>query len=181
MKKTRYVLLGLLQEENLSGYELKKIIDRRMSFFWQESYGQIYPELNKMADEGLVEISVTKSEENIKREKIRYKMTLQGEKEFKKWMEKENEKDSVRSEFLLKMYLSTPKDIDEMQKHIIKFKEQSEEKLKLFNLFESDLKQIIEVHNNHKQILHVLNLGIRQAKLYIDWSEEILKDLETEI
>jgi len=178
VKKTRYVLLGLLQEENLSGYELKKIIDKRMSFFWQESYGQIYPELNQMAEEGLVEISAALSEGNIKREKVSYKITLQGEKEFKKWMEKENEKDSVRSEFLLKMFLSTPKNIEEMRRHIIRFKEQSEEKLKLFNLFESELNQIVEVHNNHRQILQVLNLGIRQAKLYIDWSEETLIDME---
>jgi PadR family transcriptional regulator, regulatory protein AphA len=180
MKKTRYVLLGLLQEENLSGYEMKKIIDIRMSFFWQESFGQIYPELSKMAEEGLVEISNTKSERDIKREKIRYKITPKGENEFKKWMEKENEKDTVRSEFLLKMFLSTSKNVEEMRKHVTKFKEQSEEKLKLFNLFEAQLNQIIEVHNNHRQILYVLDLGIRQAKLYIDWSEEILKNLEVE-
>lgn len=179
MKNTRYVLLGLLQEENLSGYEMKKIIDKRMSFFWQESFGQIYPELNKMAKEGLVEIFNIESTGEIKREKIKYKITFNGEKELKKWMEKENEKDTVRSEFLLKMYLSTPKNVEEMRRHIIKFKEQSEEKLKLFNLFESQLKQIIEDHSNHKQILFVLNLGIRQAKLYINWSQEILKDLET--
>lgn len=178
MKKTRYVLLGLLQEEYLSGYEMKKIIDKRMSFFWQESFGQIYPELNKMAYEGLVEISNTGSEENIKHEKIRYKITSKGNKELKKWMEEENEKDSVRSEFLSKMYFSTPENADEMRRHIIKFKEQSEEKLKLFNLYQGQLSQIIEVHSNHKQILSVLNLGIRQAKLYIDWSDEILKDME---
>jgi DNA-binding PadR family transcriptional regulator len=180
VKKTRYVLLGLLQEENLSGYEMKKIIDKRMSFFWQESFGQIYPEINKMAEEGIIDIYNTGSEGNMKREKIRYKITPNGEKELKKWMEAENEKDTVRSEFLLKMYLSTPKNFEEMRKHIIKFKEQSEKKLELFNLFESELNKIIEVHNNHKQILYVLNLGIRQAKLYIDWSEEILKDLEVE-
>lgn len=177
MKKTRYVLLGLLQEENLSGYEMKKIIDIRMSFFWQESFGQIYPELNKMAEEGLVEISNTESEENAKHEKIRYKITPKGENEFKKWMEEENEKDTVRSEFLLKMYLSTNKNAEEMRKHIIRFKEQSEEKLELFNLFHAELSQIVEVHNNHRQILYVLNLGIRQAKLYIDWSDEVLKNL----
>jgi PadR family transcriptional regulator, regulatory protein AphA len=177
MKKTRYVLLGLLQEENLSGYELKKIIDIRMSFFWQESYGQIYPELSKMAEEGLVEISNRDSEGDLKREKIRYKITPKGEDELKKWMEKENEKDTVRSEFLLKLYLSTSKNDSEMRRHVIIFKEQSEEKLKLFNLFEAELKQVIKLHNNHSQILYVLDLGIRQAKLYIDWSNEILESM----
>jgi len=180
VKKTRYVLLGLLQEEELSGYEMKKIIDIRMSFFWQESFGQIYPELSKMIVEELIDFSSTKTTGKIKREKIRYKITLKGEKELKEWMEAENEKDTSRSEFLLKMFLSTDKNVEEMRKHIIQFKEQSKQKLQLFNLFDLQLNQVIEMHNNHKQILWVLNLGIRQAKLYIDWSKEILERLEEE-
>jgi DNA-binding PadR family transcriptional regulator len=178
MKKTRYVLLGLLQEENLSGYELKKIIDLRMSFFWQESYGQIYPELGRMTEEGLIETSTTESQGNSKRERVKYKITAKGEGELKAWMEQENEKDTVRSEILLKMYLSTSKNSVEMRRHLIKFKEQSEEKLKLFHLFEAQLKPLIELHNNHRQILYVLNLGIRQTKLYIDWCEEVLADIK---
>lgn len=178
MKKTRYVLLGLLQEEELSGYEMKKAIDIRMSFFWQESYGQIYPELSKMIEEGLIDFSNAEVTEKIKREKISYKITPKGEKELKQWMEAENEKDTSRSEFLLKMFLSTDKNVEEMRKHILQFKEQSEQKLKLFNLFDMQLNQDIELHNNHRQILCVLNLGIRQAKLYIDWSKEILESLE---
>lgn len=177
MKKTRYVLLGLLQEEELSGYEMKKAIDIRMSFFWQESFGQIYPELNKMIEEGLIEFSNTEATEKIRREIIKYKITPKGEKEFKQWMEAENEKDTVRSEFLLKMFLSTDKNAGEIQKHIIQFKEQSEEKLKLFNLFYAQLNEIKEMHSNHKNILCVLNLGMRQAKLYIDWSNEMLERL----
>jgi DNA-binding PadR family transcriptional regulator len=177
VKKTRYVILGLLQEENLSGYEIKKIIDIRMSFFWQESFGQIYPELGRMAEEGLIENISTGASEKLKREKMKYKITPNGENELKKWMEKENDKDTVRSELLLKMFLSTVKNTEEMRKHLIKFKKQSEEKLKLFSMFEAELKQIVEMHNNHKQILCVLNLGIRQAKLYVDWCEETLKDM----
>jgi PadR family transcriptional regulator AphA len=177
VKKTRYVLLGLLQEEELSGYEMKKIIDIRMSFFWQESFGQIYPELSKMIEEGLINFSNTESTEKMKREKIRYEITPKGEKELKEWMEAENEKDTSRSEILLKMFLSTDKNVEEMRRHITAFKEQSEQKLALFNLFDVQLNQNIEIHNNHKQILCVLNLGIRQAKLYIDWSKEILEGL----
>lgn len=39
------------------------------------------------------------------------------------------------------------------------------------------LNKDIEMHNNNRQILCVLNLGIRQAQLYIDWSKEILESL----
>jgi hypothetical protein len=68
--------------------------------------------------------------------------------------------------------------VEEMREHIIVFKQQSEQKLKLFNLFDVQLTQDIDMHNNHKQILMVLNLGIRQAKLYVDWSKEVLELLE---
>lgn len=36
-------------------YKMKKIIDIRMSFFCQESFGQIYPQLRKMVEKGLKE------------------------------------------------------------------------------------------------------------------------------
>jgi len=178
MRKTRYVLLGLLQEEELSGYEMKRAIDVRMSFFWQESFGQIYPELGRMLEEGLIDFTGTGSTLKLKREKVRYKITSKGDNEFKRWMEAENEKDTVRSEFLLKMYLSTDKNAAEMKKHITKFMEQSEQKLELFSLFEAQLTQIKDLHGNHRQILHVLNLGIRQSKLYVDWSHEVLEQIE---
>jgi predicted transcriptional regulator len=130
-----------------------------------------------MIEEGLIEISTTEAIEKVKREKVKYKITSKGEKEFKQWMEAENEKDIVRSEFLLKMFLSTGKNTKETRKHIIQFKEQSEEKLKLFNLFYAQLSEIADMHSNHKNILYVLNLGMRQAELYIDWSKEMLERL----
>lgn len=178
MKKTRFVLLGLLQQEELSGYDMKKAIDIRMSFFWQESFGQIYPELNKLVKEGLIDFCSKENEEKGGREKTKYKITPKGEIEFKKWMEAENEKDTTRSEFLLKLFLSTDKNTEEMKRHIIKFKEQSEQKLRLFKLFEEELIKIIEMHDNHKNILCVLNLGIRQAKLYVDWCSEMLEGMK---
>lgn len=76
----RYVLLGLLQEEELSGYEMKKIIDIRMSFFWQESFGQIYPELGKLLEEGLIVVVENETNNKAKHEKVKYKLSENGRK-----------------------------------------------------------------------------------------------------
>ncbi len=43
MRQTDYVILGLLAEQPLSGYQIKKIVDIRFGFFWSESFGQIFP------------------------------------------------------------------------------------------------------------------------------------------
>src|ERR1017187_5257702 len=48
------VLLGLLAIEPMSGYDLGQTIRGSVGFFWNESYGQIYPNLKKLADYGLV-------------------------------------------------------------------------------------------------------------------------------
>ena len=48
------VLLGLLTIEPMSGYDLGQAIRTSVGFFWNESYGQIYPNLKKLAAEGFV-------------------------------------------------------------------------------------------------------------------------------
>jgi DNA-binding PadR family transcriptional regulator len=213
MKKTRFVILGLLNEEPLSGYDIKKIIDIRMSFFWQESYGQIYPELAKLRKEGLIEqISVAADEErkhdydimpegpweevlaekiaepeqknppgkgkkkSARPEKIRYRITREGQEALKRWMEAENEKDTTRSEFLLKMYLATDDNREEMRRHLTEFHQQAQQKLMLFTMFQKELQSLADEHDNHRQLLRVLDLGLRQARLYAEWSKEMLED-----
>jgi len=52
--RTRYAVLGALTVEPMSGYDLKRFFDQGVSFFWAESYGQIYPILKQLKAEGLV-------------------------------------------------------------------------------------------------------------------------------
>ena len=52
---TIYIILGLLTHEELSGYDIKKIIDSSIGNFWEVGYGQIYPTLKVIEKEGLVE------------------------------------------------------------------------------------------------------------------------------
>jgi PadR family transcriptional regulator, regulatory protein AphA len=51
---SREVLLGLLTVVPMSGYDLGQTIRTSVGFFWNESYGQIYPNLKTLAAEGLV-------------------------------------------------------------------------------------------------------------------------------
>jgi DNA-binding PadR family transcriptional regulator len=38
----------------MSGYEIKALVDHSTRFFWAASYGQIYPELRRLEEAGLV-------------------------------------------------------------------------------------------------------------------------------
>lgn len=53
--QTRTAVLGVLTIEPATGYEIRKGITEVLGHFWHESFGQIYPCLAELVEEGLVE------------------------------------------------------------------------------------------------------------------------------
>jgi DNA-binding PadR family transcriptional regulator len=77
------VLLGLLASRPLSGYDIKAIVDRSTRFFWAASYGQIYPELKRLEQEGLVK---GEDQPNGGRSRRVYKLTPAGREALVAWL-----------------------------------------------------------------------------------------------
>ncbi|MDQ6853737.1 MAG: PadR family transcriptional regulator [Actinomycetota bacterium] len=53
-------ILGLLKEEPLHGYELKKRLGEALGFLWGVSYGSLYPALRRLERAGAIEIVAPK-------------------------------------------------------------------------------------------------------------------------
>jgi DNA-binding PadR family transcriptional regulator len=49
-------VLGLLEEQPLHGYELKKRLGETLGFLWGVSYGSLYPALRRLEADGAIEI-----------------------------------------------------------------------------------------------------------------------------
>jgi PadR family transcriptional regulator, regulatory protein AphA len=103
MSATAYVILGMVSREPRSGYEIKAAVDNSTRFFWTASYGQIYPQLKKLSEAGLVE-GVDASQGDRKR--TRYAITREGEAELRNWLRKPPEAAEMREEGLLKLFFS---------------------------------------------------------------------------
>lgn len=78
---TRLVILGLLRERPLHGYEIKQIITEHMDDWTNIAFGSIYFALGKLAEEGFVEIAAVEQEGNRSSRSI-YQITPAGEAEF---------------------------------------------------------------------------------------------------
>lgn len=181
--KTGYVLLGLLNEENLTGYEIKKIVDTRFSFFWSESFGQIYPELKRLAAGGLIAVCeepVSVEGKNSK-QSIKYQITASGRYELQEWLKTPVEKETVRYELLLKLYFSNSSSSATMLEHVREFEINHRRQQQLFGKFEAQLKQNLDVHSNHSRILMVLSFGQKLWESYADWCGQTIALLEQEI
>ena len=95
----RLVILGLLREKPLYGYEIKQIIEEHMSDWTSIAFGSIYFALNKLAEEGFIEkIQVEKQGKRPSREV--YQITEAGREEFKRllrevWKDQERQYYSI--------------------------------------------------------------------------------------
>lgn len=178
--KTKFLILGLLSEESLSGYEIKKIVDMRFSFFWSESFGQIYPQLKKLSEEKLIE-EIPLNEIDKNKTSIKYSITDKGRGELKEWLKEPVEKETVRYEILLKMYFSNIISSEVMLGHIKEFQISHRNQLKLFEKYKLQLEEYKDTHDNHKDILMVLSFGQKVWKAYDDWCEEVSKILKNRI
>ena len=98
------VLLGLLAQKPLSGYDIKAIVDRSTRFFWAASYGQIYPELKRLEQEGLVE---GEDRPNGARSRRVYKLTPAGHEALVDWLTSPRGPDvELRDESLLRLFFA---------------------------------------------------------------------------
>ncbi len=103
LSATAYVILGMVSNEPRSGYEIKAAVDGSTRFFWAASYGQIYPELKRLAEAGLVEGSDASQGG---RKRTVYAITADGEGELKAWLRRPPETAELREEGLLKLFFS---------------------------------------------------------------------------
>lgn len=103
LSPTAYVILGMVSREGRSGYEIKAAVDNSTRFFWAASYGQIYPELRRLSEAGLIEGSDAPRGE---RKRTVYAITPGGEEALKAWLRLPPETAEMREEGLLKVFFS---------------------------------------------------------------------------
>jgi len=97
----RYALLGLLAEEPASGYDLTKKFARVLQrYAWHAQHSQIYPELNRMAGDGLVAVVAEGA-----RGRRTYAITDAGRADLRHWMVHPPDVIVVRNEFVLRLFL----------------------------------------------------------------------------
>jgi PadR family transcriptional regulator AphA len=103
LSPTACVILGYLGLGPMSGYEIKSFVDKSSRFFWAASYGQIYPELRRLAEAGLIE---GKAEPQGGRRRTVYRLTAAGRNELRDWLASDPQVLELRDEGLLKLFFA---------------------------------------------------------------------------
>jgi PadR family transcriptional regulator AphA len=165
LSATAYVILGMVSREPRSGYEIKAVVDNTTRFFWAASYGQIYPELKRLSEMGLVEgVDASRGD----RKRTVYAITADGGAVLKDWLRQPPQASEMREEGLLKLFFSgvlAPEEAVEtlraMRKH----------RLDLANRLSEMEPKVLE--NDDPYSLMVLGAGIEFNQWFAEWCERM--------
>ena len=111
MRILKYAILGLLNIEPMTGYDLGKKFNFQLAEFWSAKHSQIYPELKKLVSEELIVFNVEIAGDVL--EKKVYSITDKGRQCFIKWLNKDEPMEPTpKNIFRLRMYFSNNLDLD---------------------------------------------------------------------
>lgn len=128
MRTLKYAILGLLAQQDMTGYELMKQFESTLCEFWFAKHSQIYPELKKLTDEGEVEYKIEIS--GLVLEKKLYSITDAGKIDFLNWLSKDVKiAPTPKNEFRLKVFFSGMLDYDLRIRHLENQLAQHEQRL----------------------------------------------------
>jgi len=174
-------LLGLLNHRPMTGYDLKKILDYPMGFFWVAQMSQIYRELNKLEEKGFVKSEIVPQEKRPDR-KV-YQLTKEGEKIFLSWINKFPDRLSqvCRSRFLMRIFFSSKIKLDEFAFEIKRYKKEIEEELSYLNKVEQWIKEYSREKKFKEDVFYwklIVKKEYKSIAAGIEWADECLQLIE---
>jgi DNA-binding PadR family transcriptional regulator len=181
----KYALLGLLQYNPSTGYDLKQFMDTSTSNFWHAKLSQIYITLKALEKEGLVTSDV--QEQTSRPDRRVYTLTEQGTQELDKWLSDTNvELPQLKDPFLLKLFFCARVDKETL---LTQLKLQRELHQNLLNDYQTETKATIQnVRENVPQLKQdalFWGLTLRSGELIeeatIRWLDEAIETIHKEI
>jgi PadR family transcriptional regulator, regulatory protein AphA len=169
----KYAILGLLNYSDMHGYRIKEHIEKNFGHMWSINFGQIYPGLKELKNEGLINMLELTPSENGGPHKKLYSITQKGKDEFSRWLAAPPQKPMlIRDPFLLKFAFFG---FGEDERAMKIMDEQIE-------IFEAQLKRRqINRKRWERQGVYVrllAELGVTQNEMYLEWLRHARTEIE---
>ena len=170
------ILVSLLDRPH-SGYEISKRFDKTVGFFWRARKQQIYQELHKLAEDGLV--SAETVEQIDRPNRIVYSITDDGRQTLDDWVREPTPYPSVKEELLVKLFslgdVEVPVLVDQVRQRLA----EHEERLAYFqSLMKTHYPKPATLSGRKLGHYLGLRLGVMNEESGIAWCKEALLLLE---
>jgi PadR family transcriptional regulator, regulatory protein AphA len=173
---TARVILGMLQLGAKTGYEIKHAVEVSTRFFWGASYGQIYPELRRLAQAGLLAASEA-PRGGVRR--TEYHLTAEGERSLHEWLTADDAGIfEMRDELLLRLFFADLLSSEDARAVASRMRERSEWILERFRELEPDARDGFTEGGGERFPHLALQYGIGLMEWIARWATETERALD---
>ena len=177
----QFILLGFLNYQPMTGYDLKQIIDESSGHFWHAYHSQIYTTLRKMEQDGLVTSQFV--QEDSSPDRRIYTITPSGQASLKTWLDKTlTERSPIKEELLVRIFFSAQRDPQEVLSELRLQRGLHQEKAAAYQAIGMHLSAEVIPHEglerDKKFWQLTLNMGMRYEQMYIAWLDDSIKTIE---
>lgn len=167
----RHATLGLLSEGPASGYDLLRTFEASLSNVWPATQSQLYTELGKLAEAGMVEVAAEGP-----RGRKEYALTDAGRAELKRWMVDVDPIPVQRNDMLLRVFFLGTLTHDEARRYLedrAATAQRNHEEL-------AEVRKVISEYEGEPLAVHgriALEWGLRSSALQREWAEWAITQL----
>jgi DNA-binding PadR family transcriptional regulator len=156
-----------------TGYEIKQLVDVSTRFFWAASYGQIYPELRRLEEEGLIR---SEDASTNGRQRRAYELTVDGEHALDEWLRSEEPPlFEMRDEGLLKAFFSDGLPVEDRLANVRAMRARHDDVVA--NL--RGIEPVVQEKGGGPY--SVLRFGVAFHSFCANWLEDMERELEAEL
>jgi DNA-binding PadR family transcriptional regulator len=170
---TSYAILGLLTFEEMSGYDLTKLVNQSVGFFLTPAKSQIYAELRRLESVGYV--TEREVEQRGRPDKRLYRITSAGERALRDWLETSAlESAEIKSPFLVKVFFGNHMRSASLLAQVREMRARDAEQLARLREIERMIKDREEMFFPYL----TLRCGLASVKAMLRWEDEVIRELE---
>lgn len=168
------VLLGLLSVESMSGYDLGQAVRASIGHFWNESYGQIYPNLKQLARGGFITGKAERQKGRPGRQV--YTITKKGRERLAAWLAVEPQPEIPRNELLLKLFFGVQATPQVLIGYVEQMAESERRTLSRIDKVEEEIARL-QRYPDAPYWRMVLRFGQIELEAHQRWAKETLAEL----
>ena len=174
-RSTPYAVLGMLSLAPMSGYDIRKEAASSIGYFWNESYGQIYPALRELQARGLAKRRSDRHAGH--RDRQVYEITERGREALHLWRAEPPRAMPLRNELLLKLFFGERSSVEHDVGWIEQVIREESEALRQYRRIKH---QIMKEQRDHPSLpfwLITLSYGQHRSRAVLRWGRETLNAL----
>ncbi len=175
----KHGILGLLNYQEMTGYEIMGVFRDSLNYFWDAKTSQIYRELQKLEQKELIHKTVIP--QSGKPDKNVYSITETGRTELLRWLADDDLGLRIKTPLLMKVFFLGERSAGENIQYFESVKERCEQFLKSLEPVPQYIDTYGDMIGQQDKELYwqmTVEYGRRSMQMQIEWAQDCIRRLE---